>query len=96
MWVSSLPFKLTAVLIGSYARGDFNLWSDIDILLISREFRGNPVRRLEQMDIPAGFQVIPLTEEEFKILLERNEPLILEAIEKGVVLKDDLKLFSKS
>ncbi len=90
-----MPFKLTAVLVGSYARGDFNLWSDVDILLISREFRCDPVRRLEQIDIPAGFQVIPLTEREFQTLLEKNEPLILEAMEKGVVLKDDLKLFSK-
>jgi len=24
-----------AILIGSYARGDFNLWSDIDVVLIS-------------------------------------------------------------
>ncbi len=27
-WVSTLPFKVTAVLVGSYARGDFNLWSE--------------------------------------------------------------------
>ena len=94
-WVSSLPFKLTAILIGSYARGDFNLWSDVDILLISREFKGNPVERLMSIDFPAGFQVIPLTEKEFKILLKRRESLILEAKEKGVILRDDLKLFSK-
>lgn len=95
-WVSNLPFKLTAVLVGSYARGDFNLWSDIDVLLISRDFKGNPVERLKQLDIPSGFQVIPLSEKEFKTLLEKKEPLILEAAEKGIVLKDDLKLFSKS
>ena len=92
-WVCSLPFKLTAVLVGSYARGDFNLWSDVDILLVSTEFKGNPVERLKRLDIPAGFQVIPLTDKEFKRLLEKGEPLILEAKESGVVLKDDLKIF---
>ena len=95
-WVSNLPFKLTAVLVGSYARGDFNLWSDIDILLISREFKGNPIERLKKLDIPAGFQVIPLTEKEFKTLLQKKEPLTLEATQKGVILKDDLKLFNKT
>jgi len=37
----SLPFKATAVLIGSYARGDFNLWIDIDVIVTS-EFRETP------------------------------------------------------
>lgn len=45
-WACSLKFKATAILIGSYARGDFNLWSDIDILLIA-EFTGNPLDRLK-------------------------------------------------
>jgi Nucleotidyltransferase domain. len=31
---------LTMILYGSYARGDFNLWSDVDVLIISEYFRG--------------------------------------------------------
>ena len=50
-WARSLPFKATVILIGSYARGDFNLWSDVDVIVIS-EFRGNPLRRLERIDFP--------------------------------------------
>lgn len=38
-------FKVSAILIGSYARGDFNKWSDVDVLLIA-EFAGNPLERL--------------------------------------------------
>ncbi len=34
-WAENLPHKATAIFIGSYARGDFNLWSDVDILLIT-------------------------------------------------------------
>jgi len=34
-WAKTLQFKSTVILVGSYARGDFNLWSDVDILLIA-------------------------------------------------------------
>ncbi|MHA1608291.1 MAG: nucleotidyltransferase domain-containing protein [Candidatus Freyarchaeota archaeon] len=60
-WVRELPFKVTAIVVGSYARGDFNLWSDVDVLLISRDFKGSPLDRLMEIDVPPGFQVIPLT-----------------------------------
>ncbi|MEM0139007.1 MAG: nucleotidyltransferase domain-containing protein [Ferroplasma sp.] len=30
--------KITLILFGSYARGDFNLWSDVDIIIISEYF----------------------------------------------------------
>ncbi|RLG90819.1 MAG: nucleotidyltransferase domain-containing protein [Candidatus Hecatellales archaeon] len=91
-WTAKLPFKATAMLIGSYARGDFNLWSDIDILLISEEFKGNPVERLKALDIPPGFQVIPLTLKEFKKLLTKRNQLAIEATKHGVILRNDLKL----
>ena len=31
--------KVTLILFGSYARGDFNLWSDVDIIIISDYFK---------------------------------------------------------
>ena len=36
----NLSFNCSVLLIGSYARGDFNLWSDIDLLIIG-DFRTN-------------------------------------------------------
>ena len=90
-WVEGLPFKATAILVGSYARGDFNLWSDVDVLLIA-EFRGGPLERLEGLDVPPGFQVIPLTLEEFERLARRRDPLAVEALTVGVVLRDDFGL----
>jgi len=36
----TFEFKATVILIGSYARGDFNLWSDVDIMIIG-DFTGN-------------------------------------------------------
>ncbi|MEM0348625.1 MAG: nucleotidyltransferase domain-containing protein [Candidatus Caldarchaeum sp.] len=91
-WVSSLGFEVSAFLVGSYARGDFNLWSDVDIVLVSDVFGGNPLKRLETLDPPPGFQVIPLTVSEFKRLVEKRNPLAVEALKHGVVLRDDLRI----
>jgi len=91
-WAAELPFRLTAILVGSYARGDFNLWSDIDILLVSEDFEGGPVERLKALDTPPGFQVIPLTPNEFRRLLDRGDHLAVEAVESGLILRDDLKI----
>ena len=91
-WVARLPFKVTAILVGSYARGDFNLWSDIDVILVSEVFKGGPVERLKALDIPRGFQAIPLTPNEFKRLLAKGNRLVVEAAEHGIMLKNDLKL----
>lgn len=94
-WASSLDFKTSAILIGSYARGDFNLWSDVDILIISDTFKGNPLERLKKIDPPPGFQIIPLNLEELEKLHSRNDILIREVLEHGVILRDDLQLRHK-
>lgn len=91
-WAKGLPFRVTAILTGSYARGDFNLWSDVDILLISDDFKGTPVERLMLLDIPAGFQVIPLTLKEFKKLVKKENYLALDALKSGITLREDFKL----
>ncbi|MBS7626578.1 nucleotidyltransferase domain-containing protein [Candidatus Bathyarchaeota archaeon] len=94
-WVTGLNLKVTAVLIGSYARGDFNLWSDVDLLMVSTDFEGGPIERLKKLQIPAGFQVIPLTTEEFNRLLIRGEKMATEAFNSGIILRDDLKIFRR-
>ncbi|MEM3692512.1 MAG: nucleotidyltransferase domain-containing protein [Candidatus Bathyarchaeia archaeon] len=91
-WAKALPFQASAFLIGSYARGDFNLWSDVDLLIVLEGLRGRPLERLKAMDIPPGFQVIPITKEEFRRLIAKGSPLIKEALESGIVLRDDLRL----
>lgn len=94
-WAKKLRFPATVVLIGSYARGDFNLWSDVDVMLIS-DFSEPPVSRLMKIDSPPGFQIIALTLNEFKRLAERKEPLIIEAYKNGVVVRDDFKIFKNA
>ncbi len=87
-WAHSLPFRATVILVGSYARGDFNVWSDVDVLLIA-EFTGSPLERLKSIDYPAGFEVIPLTHDEFIRLFSKGNPLAMEALSTGVLLRDD-------
>ncbi len=87
----SLDGPVSAILVGSYARGDFNRWSDVDVLLIGR-FEGRPPERLNRISAPPGFEVIPLTPEEAVRAAEKGNPLLIEAVEQGVVLRDDLNI----
>ena len=92
-WATSLPIKCTAYLIGSYARGDFNIWSDVDILLVSDDLVGSPVERLKRIETPPNYEVIPLTSSEFRRMLGREDSLAKEALKRGILLRDDLNLF---
>jgi hypothetical protein len=90
-WASGFPLKATVILVGSYARRDFNLWSDVDLVLVS-ELEGNPLERLMRIRSPPGYEVVPLTPGEFLAQADKRNPLILEAICGGVVLRDDYRL----
>ncbi len=83
-----LPFKCSVLLIGSYARGDFNLWSDVDLLVVG-EFSINPIERLRDIDFPPGFELIPIRLEELHSFLRTGNPMIAEAARTGVILRDD-------
>ncbi|MHB1493772.1 MAG: nucleotidyltransferase domain-containing protein [Thermoplasmataceae archaeon] len=89
----ALDFKSTVILIGSYARGDFNLWSDVDLLIIG-DFSGNPVRRSEKLDFPAGYELILLTPEEISIMKGKRNKFLIDSFAEGVVLRDDFQYFS--
>jgi predicted nucleotidyltransferase len=93
-WASTLPIRCTAYLIGSYARGDFNLWSDIDILLVSDDLVGSPVERLKKIEAPPNYEVLPLTTREFRRMLGHEDSLAKEALKRGVALRDDLNLYT--
>lgn len=78
------------VLVGSYVRGDFNRWSDIDVLVIVRgELERNPLRRLDKIikcmiEYPEIEPVI-ISEEEYIRLKEKKNPLILEAEKSDII-----------
>lgn len=87
----SLKGRFSVFLVGSYARGDFNVWSDIDLVIIG-EFRGGVLERLEELKAPLRFEVIPLTPTEALKGAEKGNPLIVELVEKGLTLRDDFRI----
>jgi len=92
-WASSLEAPVTVFLVGSYARGDFNEWSDVDLVVVSPLFEGVRVLdRLYALTIPPGYEVVPLTPSEFEKLLSRRNPLGVDVACNGVLLRDDLGL----
>lgn len=82
---------LTAVLYGSYARGDFGLSSDIDVIIISDTLPAEPLDRLEVLyqDVSGNLEPKGYTRSEFLNLVDRRHPAILDIMEHGVVLADD-------
>jgi hypothetical protein len=86
--------KVSVVLIGSYARGDFN---DVDVLIVVEKAPSNPLERmdclLERCPPPAGVEPIILSLSEFMRQKHLATPLYTEACGQGVVLVDDLELF---
>lgn len=79
---------LTAYIFGSYARGDFNDGSDIDVLIISDAL---PARPLERMDVLyscvlPGIEPRGYTNVEFSRLLKKGDPAVTEAKECGYMV----------
>jgi predicted nucleotidyltransferase len=85
--------RVTVILYGSYARGDFNEWSDIDVLIIAEQLPENPIERLslieDCMARVAGVEPLLLTLNMIRKMRGKNLA-VREALEKGVVLVDDL------
>lgn len=79
---------LTAYVFGSYARGDFNDSSDIDVLVVSDAL---PARPLERMDVLfscalPGIEPRGYTNAEFAMLLKKGDPGAIEAKERGYLV----------
>jgi predicted nucleotidyltransferase len=84
--------KISIVLFGSYARGDFNLWSDVDVIVVTEAVKG--VRFIERWKLFPEFydyETIFWTPEEAEKLLRK--PAWKKALEHKVVILDDFGLF---
>ncbi|MEB3779194.1 MAG: nucleotidyltransferase domain-containing protein [Desulfurococcales archaeon] len=80
---------VTVLLHGSFARGDFNLWSDIDLIVLSKRFENiRPLDRFNLLpEMPPRVEPILLTREEFLKLVEK--PAWRQALARGVVVVID-------
>ncbi|ESQ22293.1 MAG: Nucleotidyltransferase domain [uncultured Acidilobus sp. MG] len=85
--------RLSMALYGSYARGDFNLWSDVDVIVVSERFRDREfvTRCVELSDAPPRLEAICWTPEEATKAL--GKPWWREALREKVVIVDDYGLF---
>ncbi len=76
-----------AVLFGSYAKGNFSEWSDIDLAVVSRAFEGSWIEdrkkiRAITLSISSDIQVLPYRPEDFVT----DDPFVREIIETGIRL----------
>ncbi len=82
---------LAAAIVGSVARGDFNVWSDVDVVVIAEDLPERTPDRASLLgaDAPARLQPIGFRRNEFEAALKKGNRLAREAIEAGVVLVGD-------
>ncbi len=82
---------IAAAMVGSAARGDFNVWSDIDVVVVAE---GLPARLPDRalslaMDAPPGVEPIGFTPAEFERAYRRGNPLAREAVELGETIRGE-------
>lgn len=74
-----------AFLFGSYAKGQANQWSDIDLALVSPAFEGvrftdkNKIRKIT-IAISSDLEVLPFSPKAFTA----NDPLVKEILDTGI------------
>jgi len=77
-----------AVVFGSYARGDFNTWSDIDVLVISDQLPDDSRARLDLLwrHVDEGVSPVGWTVEEHDARRRMRDPIAVEADAVGVAV----------
>lgn len=76
------------VVFGSVARGDFNMYSDIDVLVVADDLPGDYRQRLDAIGWPPPARVEPVawTPQEYRSQRARRNPIAVEAERDGVWL----------
>lgn len=77
---------VAAAVVGSVARGDFNVWSDIDVVVVAEKLPRPMLDRqtLLMRGAAPGIQPIGFEPAEFRAALAKRNRLACEAIEAGV------------
>ncbi len=80
----NIPIK-EAILFGSYAKGDFHDWSDIDIALVSEIFVGNRIDDKDKirsitLSVSSQLEIIPFSPQDFN----SQDPFVKEILRTGL------------
>lgn len=85
------PSVSSAVLIGSFARGDFTAASDIDVLVVTKiEIRGRALTKaLPESQLNQRLALLQYSEMIFKLKYRNGDRFLRNVVEDGKVLYDD-------
>jgi len=86
------PQVLRVILFGSFARDDYGIRSDLDLLIILKESEKPVSERLEEClrHVSAyPTDIFPLTEAEIESRLEEGDAFLQRALSEGVLLYPD-------
>jgi hypothetical protein len=85
--------RAAVLLIGSYSRGDFNLWSDIDLLLVfDEDLPKSPLKRHEMVVelLEPNMEAHIITLKELHTLLRKGNPYLIRALKEATPILDPL------
>ena len=95
-YIKNIKEKLDPKLIilhGSIAKGTFGLGSDADLLVVSDKLPKNFNKRLKLLyeldNTRAPLDIKGYTSKEFKKMILKGHPLVLDALEDGIILYSD-------
>ncbi|HWB71961.1 MAG TPA: nucleotidyltransferase domain-containing protein [Egibacteraceae bacterium] len=75
------------VVFGSVARGDFNVWSDVDVLVVAERLPERALDRLAALGKPPdAVEPVAWTPAEWRRQRRRSNPIAVEAVHDGVWL----------
>lgn len=78
---------LGVVVFGSVARGDFNLWSDVDVLVVLGEVDDRRVAQVLSVGRDAGLvQPVVWSAAQLRAQISRRDPIAIESVEHGIWL----------
>lgn len=88
---TGIPTLSAVVVFGSVARGDFNLWSDTDVLVVVGELPDDWLERCELLaPVPPGLEVVIWTVDELADARRKANPVAVEADDVGVTAWGEL------
>lgn len=74
----------SAVVFGSVARGDFNVWSDIDLLVIADRLPERPQDRGAALGAAPRVSAVAWTPAELRQQIDRSNPIAVESLACGI------------